>query len=459
MMPFGLKNARATYMRATTTIFHDIIHKEIEVYVDDVIIKSKKSTDHTADLRKFFDRLQRYNLKLNPANCPFGVPAGKLLGFIVSRRGIELDPSKVKAIQDLPPPKNKKDVMSFLGRLNYISRFIAQSTVICEPIFKMLRKEVGLKNARKPSIKSRSICPNHPFWSHQNQEGHCYFIFLCWTEPSVAFWDNMMKLSEVETLFQCIHHIPHIKDGSTEIYLSEAHAYGKSRRRKIQTIKTYFPDEDVSFVAEDITETYDSWRMFFDGAANFKGVGIGVVWVLETGQHYSVSTKFRFPCTNNMSEYEACILGLRLAIDMNVQELLVIGDSDLLVHQVLGEWAIKNTKILPYLHCVQELIKRFTKIEFKHVLRVQNEFADALATLSFMIQHPDKNFIDPFPIGIHKQPAYCAHVEEESDGNPWFYDIKEYLAKGRISRARHPYSEAHTSKISQPRLSKRRNSV
>ncbi|XP_070049814.1 uncharacterized protein [Nicotiana tomentosiformis] len=135
-----VRNAGATYMRAMTTIFHDMIHKEIEVYVDDVIIKSKRSTDHIANLRKFFNRFRKYNLKLNPAKCAFGVPAGKLLGFIASRRGIELDPSKVKAIQDFPPPKNKKDVMSFLGRLNYISHFIAQSTVTCKLIFKMLRK-------------------------------------------------------------------------------------------------------------------------------------------------------------------------------------------------------------------------------------------------------------------------------------------------------------------------------
>ncbi|XP_019229899.1 PREDICTED: uncharacterized protein LOC109210877 [Nicotiana attenuata] len=160
---------------------------------------------------------------------------------------------------------------------------------------------------------------------------------------------------------------------------------------------TYFPDEKVSFVGEDITKAYDGWGMFFDGAANFKGVGIGVVLLLETGQHYSIFAKLRFPCTNNMEEYEACILGLRLAIDMNVQKLLVIGDSDLLMHRVLGEWDTKNTKILPYLYRVQELIKRFTKMEFNHVPRIQNEFADALATLS-SIQHPDKNFIDTIPI-------------------------------------------------------------
>ena len=134
-MPFGLKNAGATYMRAMTTLFHDMVHKEIEVYVDDIVIQSKRSSDHLDDLRKFFERLRMYNLKFNPTKCAFGVPAGKLLGFIVSSKGIELDPSKIKAIQELSPPKTRKDVMSFLGRLNYISRFIAQSTVICEPIF------------------------------------------------------------------------------------------------------------------------------------------------------------------------------------------------------------------------------------------------------------------------------------------------------------------------------------
>ncbi|XP_070017769.1 uncharacterized protein [Nicotiana sylvestris] len=114
-----------------------------------------------------------------------------------------------------------------------------------------------------------------------------------------------------------------------------------------------------------------------------------------------------------------------MAIDMNFQELLVIGDSDLLIHQVREQWTTKNAKILPYLHHVQELRKRFTKTEFHHVPRVQNEFADALATLSSIIQYPNKNFIDPI---LNDQPAYCAHVEEEADGKPWFHDIKEYLA-------------------------------
>ncbi|XP_070014996.1 uncharacterized protein [Nicotiana sylvestris] len=104
-----------------------------------------------------------------------------------------------------------------------------------------------------------------------------------------------------------------------------------------EPLKMYFPNKEVSFVGEDTAEPYNGWRMFLDGAANFKRVGIGAVLVSETGQHYPVSAKLRFPCTNNMEKYEVCIMGLNMAIDMNIQELLVIGDSDLLVHQVQGE--------------------------------------------------------------------------------------------------------------------------
>ena len=108
VMSFALKNDSTTYMRAMTTIIHDMIHKEIEVYVDDVIIKFHESSDHLTYLRKFCDRLRRYNMKFNPSKRALGVPAGKLLGFVVSIRGIELDPFKIKAIQELPPPKTRK---------------------------------------------------------------------------------------------------------------------------------------------------------------------------------------------------------------------------------------------------------------------------------------------------------------------------------------------------------------
>ncbi|KAA0066746.1 uncharacterized protein E5676_scaffold384G00790 [Cucumis melo var. makuwa] len=140
VMPFGLKNVGATYQRAMVTLFHDMMHKEIEVYVDDMIAKSKADEDHTITLQKLFDRLRKYQLKFNPSKCTFGATSGKLLGFIVSEEGIKVDPDKVRAIMEMSSPKVEKEIRGFLGRLNYISRFISHLTPTCESIFKLLCK-------------------------------------------------------------------------------------------------------------------------------------------------------------------------------------------------------------------------------------------------------------------------------------------------------------------------------
>ena len=139
-MPFGLKNAGATYQRAATTLLHDMMHKEVEVYVDDMIVKSKDRPGHNVALRKFFERLRKYNMRLNAAKCAFGVTSGKLLGYVISSRGIEIDPTKIKAILSMPPSKTEKQIRGFIGPLQYISRFISKLTTVCEPIFKKLKK-------------------------------------------------------------------------------------------------------------------------------------------------------------------------------------------------------------------------------------------------------------------------------------------------------------------------------
>ncbi|XP_049358712.1 uncharacterized protein LOC125823371 [Solanum verrucosum] len=432
-MPFGLKNVGATYMRSMTTIFHDMIHKEIKVNVDDVIIKSRESLDHLTHLRKFFDRLRRYNLKLNLTKCAFGVPAMKMLGFIVSRRGIELEPSKIKAIQELPPLKTKKKVMSFLGRLNYISRFITQSTVVCEPIFKLLKKGALTKWIVECQTVSDDI---------KN-----YLSNLLVLVPPQERSTLLLFLSISDNTFGCVLG-RHDKTGKKEraiYYLSKKFTpYEKAIKaqaladhlaenpvdEEYEPLNTYFSDEEVAFVGEDILEAYPGWKVFFDGAPNHQGKGIRVVLVSESGQHYPMAAKLRFDCTYNMVEYEACILGLKMVIDINVHELLVIGDSNLLIHQVQGEWAVKNPKITPYVQYIQKLCKRLHKIEFRHILRTQNELADALATIASMIKHLDISYIDPVDIEVKEKPVHCSHVKTEPDGLQWYFDIKKYLETG-----------------------------
>uniref|UniRef100_A0A2N9G962 Uncharacterized protein n=1 Tax=Fagus sylvatica TaxID=28930 RepID=A0A2N9G962_FAGSY len=139
VMPFGLKNAGATYQRTMTAMFHDMMHKEIEDYVDDIVVKSKKREDHLRILRKVFDRCRLYKLKMNPLKCAFGVSAGKFLGFLVHNRGIDVDPAKASAIATMKAPTSHKELKSFLGRLSYIRRFIpglAAVTAVFTPLMK-----------------------------------------------------------------------------------------------------------------------------------------------------------------------------------------------------------------------------------------------------------------------------------------------------------------------------------
>ncbi|GLU15246.1 hypothetical protein SLE2022_317530 [Rubroshorea leprosula] len=110
MMPFGLKNASATYQKMVTIIFRAQIGKNLEVYVDDIVVKSRKAEDHLADLDETFNNLRKNRMRLNPAKCIFSVESRKFLGFMVSRRGIEVNPEKIRAIAEMEPPKSVKDI-------------------------------------------------------------------------------------------------------------------------------------------------------------------------------------------------------------------------------------------------------------------------------------------------------------------------------------------------------------
>ena len=140
VMPFGLKNAGATYQRLVNHMFRPQIGWNVEVYVDDMLVKSVDEGSHLDDLQETFETLRRYKMKLNPSKCAFGVSSGKFLGFMVSQRGIEANPDKIQAILDMEPPKNIKEVQSLIGRVAALNRFVSKATDKCLPFFKVLRK-------------------------------------------------------------------------------------------------------------------------------------------------------------------------------------------------------------------------------------------------------------------------------------------------------------------------------
>ena len=135
VMPFGLKNAGATYQRLVNRMFQKQIGMSMEVYIDDMLVKSTTAELHIAHLSEAFQILREYNMKLNPAKCAFGVSTGKFLGFIVNNRGIEENPDKIKVMLDMSPPLSIKEVQRLTGRIAALSQFVSRASDKCQPFF------------------------------------------------------------------------------------------------------------------------------------------------------------------------------------------------------------------------------------------------------------------------------------------------------------------------------------
>ncbi|CAA0840378.1 Uncharacterized mitochondrial protein AtMg00860, partial [Striga hermonthica] len=141
VMPFGLKNAGATYQRLMDRMFKSQIGQNMEAYVDGILVKSRSSISHVEDLRETFTTLRTFGMKLKPSKCAFGVRAGRFLGYIVTERGIEANKDKVQAILDMAPPKNVREVQVLTCRIAGLSRFIARAAERSFPFFKLLKKK------------------------------------------------------------------------------------------------------------------------------------------------------------------------------------------------------------------------------------------------------------------------------------------------------------------------------
>ena len=139
VMPFGLKNAGVTYQRPVTKMFRLLLGKTMEVYIDDMLVKSKERSDHTTHLQEAFDLLRAYDMKLNPLKCAFRVSSSRFLGFMVTQRGIEANPIQLKAILESPTLNSRKGVQQLTDRLATLGRFISLSTDCLKPFFATLK--------------------------------------------------------------------------------------------------------------------------------------------------------------------------------------------------------------------------------------------------------------------------------------------------------------------------------
>ena len=145
VMPFDLKNLGSTYQRMMTRMFESLLGKNIEVYIDYMVVESKAVSEHVGDLGDIFEILRKHKLRLNASKCSFGVGSGKFLGYIFTHRGIEVNPNQVKAINSLQPPWNPKEVQKLIGMTASLNRFISRSADKCRLFFQLLNKWKGFE--------------------------------------------------------------------------------------------------------------------------------------------------------------------------------------------------------------------------------------------------------------------------------------------------------------------------
>ncbi|XP_057976882.1 uncharacterized protein LOC131163987 [Malania oleifera] len=168
--------------------------------------------------------------------------------------------------------------------------------------------------------------------------------------------------------------------------------------------------------------------MLLNGAFNVWGHGIGAVLISPNGKHYPVVAKLTFPYTNNIAEYEVCILGLQATMDRDVKRLTVRGDLALVIHQLTGEWETWDPNTAPYREYIQKMIEWFGSISFSHMPRENNVMPNALATLAALLKVEEGVKIKTIHIRVQSKPAHCT-VIEEANGKLWFYDMKTYIQK------------------------------
>ncbi|KAL5571888.1 hypothetical protein UlMin_021485 [Ulmus minor] len=422
VMPFGLKNAGATYQRLVNKMFKDQIGKTMEVYVDDMLVKSLKTEEHIQNLRETFEILRRYKMKLNPSKCAFGVSSGKFLGFMVNHRGIEANPAKIQALLDMEPPRKIKEVQRLTGRIAALNRFISRATDHCKPFFQALHSLILYLAVSKGAVSSTLV---------REEDGVQWPIYY----TSKSLLDAETRYPEIEKLalalmvaarklrpyFQAHTIIIPTKFPLKQVF-QKPEASGRLAKWSIElgefdiqfkprtAIKgqaladfiaefTYAPEMSEKLT----TQTQNSqWKLYVDGSSTETSSGAGIILVSPDGVKLSCAVRFKFKATNNQAEYEALLSGLRLAKEVSARHLTIYSDSQLVVSQVNSEFQAKGEKMASYLEKAKEAMNQFDTVTIIQVPRAENTNADALARLATGLE---ERLLKTVPIEILEAPS------------------------------------------------------
>ena len=366
----------------------------MEVYIDDMLVKSTTAKLHIAYLSEAFQILRNYNMKLNPAKCAFGVSAEKFLGFIVNHRGIEANPNKIKVVFDMPSPSGIKEVQRLTGRIAALSRFVSRASDKCQPFFQVPNKAFQWDAKCEEAFTALKTYLSSPPILVSPIEGELLTLYLAVSDFStsavlvrdkepvqhpVYYCNRALREAEeryprMEKLILALvttarklrpYFQAHTIDVPTEypmkqvlhkpetsgrlmkwaIELSEFDIiYRPKTAIKWQVLADFIMEFTSAEPAKDAQTTTDlsTWKLSIDGASNAQGSGAGLILTSPEGIDIEYALRFGFHTSNNEAEYEAVIAGLNLAHPLEVNQLEVYSDSQLVVRQIEDTYEAKS---------------------------------------------------------------------------------------------------------------------
>ena len=416
VMPFGLRNAGATFQRLMDKVFVDQIGRNVSAYVDDILVKSTSVEKHPEDLRETLRTLKKYGMKLNPSKCSFGIKEGKFLGFYVGQHGIKPNPDKIQAILDMEAPRTIREVQRLNGRINALSRFISQTADKCKPFFQLL------KTAAKGSITWTTECEEAftKLKAHMSslpmltspRDGEDLYLYIAASEEAVSavliaqrdkeqvpiyYHSRRLQGAEIryspieKIVYAVIHacrrfrayflahtivvltscplrrllHKPDISGRLTKwaIELSEFDLdFRPATAIKGQAVADFMVELTPSNLAQP-------WTVEVDGSSCSTSSGIGVKIHSPDEKNYEHSIRLHFPASNNVAEYEAAIHGLKLLRTLGAEKVTLRTDSQLVARQNTGEFACKEPQITKYVETMVELTKQFAEFKIEQIPR------------------------------------------------------------------------------------------
>ncbi|WZZ70335.1 hypothetical protein YC2023_081705 [Brassica napus] len=352
VMPFGLKNAGATYQRLVNRMFAEQLGDTMEVYIDDMLVKSLTANDHIKHLTTCFESLNKYNMKLNPTKCTFAVTSREFLGYIATKRGIEANPRKIAAIAELPSPKNTREVQRLTGRIAALNRFISRSTEKCLPFYQLLRHNKRFEwdiKCEEAFQQVKQYLSTPPILA-KPEDGEVLYLYISVSACAVSsvrvhedrgeqrpILYTSKVLDNAETRYSPLEKLayavvvsarklrPYFQSHTIHVLTNHPlrlilHSPSKSGRMAKWAVELSEYDDEfksrtcaksqvlADFLTKLPPSQYDddlntkNWCLYVDGSSSRNGSGVGIRLISPTTEIIEQSFRLAFPASNNEAE-------------------------------------------------------------------------------------------------------------------------------------------------------------